>query len=223
MSSSKKQFCKNGHDTFIVGRTKGWCNICKKEYHEKYWAEYYEAHPKEKVQFCPKGHDTFICGRYSDSNCIECKKEYQLKYANEHIEEKRVSDKKWRENHRDEIKSRDLAYYLENKAELDAKKKEYREANPAIYKRILLKAKVNRGLRVVSWGREGMKEFYDNMPDGMTEDHIIPLCGEYVSGLHVRWNLQYMPRLDNIKKSNNITVEEATKFYEKILIEAGLK
>jgi excisionase family DNA binding protein len=33
-------------------------------------------------------------------------------------------------------------------------------------------------------------------------DHIIPLQGEYVSGLHVEANLQVVPAVDNIRKRN---------------------
>ncbi len=47
-----------------------------------------------------------------------------------------------------------------------------------------------------------INEIYKNCPVGHHVDHIIPLKGKEVSGLHVENNLQYLPILDNLYKSN---------------------
>ena len=57
--------------------------------------------------------------------------------------------------------------------------------------------------RVMSWSNmEEISAFYSKCPEGYHVDHIIPLQGEVVSGLHVIENLQYLSAEDNIKKHN---------------------
>lgn len=49
---------------------------------------------------------------------------------------------------------------------------------------------------------DAIRDFYYNRPEGYHVDHIIPINGRFISGLHVLNNLQYLPAVDNLKKSN---------------------
>ena len=58
--------------------------------------------------------------------------------------------------------------------------------------------------RMPAWAdRKAIREFYKNCPEGYEVDHIIPLRGDLVCGLHVLNNLQYLPMVENRRKGNS--------------------
>ena len=68
------------------------------------------------------------------------------------------------------------------------------------------KRQLSKLQRTPAWSEEEkILEFYNNCPDGHHVDHIIPLNGALVSGLHVLGNLQYLPAKVNLQKKNKFT------------------
>lgn len=56
--------------------------------------------------------------------------------------------------------------------------------------------------RIPSWAnKDEIAKVYAARPEGHHVDHVIPLFGKKVSGLHVEANLQYLPAAENLKKN----------------------
>lgn len=65
--------------------------------------------------------------------------------------------------------------------------------------------------RTPSWADlAAIRDFYMNCPRGCQVDHVIPLRGTLVSGLHVLENLQYLPKAANMAKRNSFDPAEHT-------------
>ncbi len=144
-------------------------------------------------RFCFRKHDKDIVGRVNGGRCKECIKIKRIQRR----PKRSMYAKQYYELNKEKIKVETLAYYNRNKEVRLIKIKEYIVNNPEVARLAKLKAKSVRGLRVVQWGQEGIKTFYKNCPKDMTIDHMVPLCGKNVSGLHVIWNLQYLTIKEN--------------------------
>ena len=85
-------------------------------------------------------------------------------------------------------------HYYRNKGKYYAKSNKYRASKLQATPKWLTKEMIKQ-----------MEDLYCQAKelDGMEVDHIIPLNGKDVCGLHVPWNLQLLPAEENRKKSNN--------------------
>lgn len=102
----------------------------------------------------------------------------------------------WRQRHPELSKQRSL---------------EYQQANPGIVNARVGKARARRRKAVVPWSDiERIRQFYIDAPEGQCVDHVIPLHGRTVTGLHVSWNLQYLTGRENSRKANKFNQDEAS-------------
>jgi hypothetical protein len=114
--------------------------------------------------------------KYYTSKCRDC--------ANSYAKKTKVVSK-WQQNNKELIREYQRDYY--------SKDNRYRVKNALNSKR----------LKQRTFGdKSSIAEFYRNTPKGFEVDHIIPLNGKKVSGLHTRPNLEYLTTHANRIKSN---------------------
>jgi Tfp pilus assembly protein PilE len=120
-------------------------------------------------------------------HCKQCKREYAQAWAKANPEEKLARARKFNKNNPDYHRLYQATYSPMRRAlKLNATPKWLTEDD----------------LDVIQWVYE-MREERTNATGVMHHvDHIVPLKGENVCGLHVWWNMQILTATDNVRKNN---------------------
>jgi len=149
-------------------------------------------------------------------------REYRKQYYIKNKKERSIKSKIYRENNKDFIKQLSHNYHKNNADLISLKKKVYREQNKdkikatiknwynKNYHRYLVAKAKRRALLKQALPKfadlKKIREIYKDCPKGFHVDHIVPLQGKNVCGLHVEWNLQYLTPYDNLVKSNKLII-----------------
>lgn len=108
--------------------------------------------------------------------------------------------------HKEKVIARNAEYRKANKEKHSAYNKAWFKANRGLMTYYARKYQLSISRAMPKWltaeQLEEIKQFYKNRPEGCHVDHIEPLQGKNRSGLHVIWNLQYLPASVNQSKGN---------------------
>lgn len=148
-------------------------------------------------------------------------------------EEKKARKKAWYEANKEKVATQEKLWYRKNKTKKIISKNKWKKANKekvAAQEKAWRKANLDK---VIAKNAKYRAAKLKATPDWLTEkqhkkmvtfyseakrlekldsisrhvDHIVPLQGENISGLHVPWNLRVVTAGENMSKSNKILDE----------------
>lgn len=163
--------------------------------------------------------------RVANSTCIECEQEYRnardneknrtyrKKYRNKinanqseryytdinYRQQLKINNQRWRYNNRGIVAKNSMKHYVSNRGQHNARTAKYRsaklQATPSWYENSLIRQLYTQA-----------RFLTDSTHISHQVDHIVPLQGELVCGLHCIDNLQIITASDNKSKSNKFKI-----------------
>ena len=127
-------------------------------------------------------------------------------YREKNKETTKERGKVFYENNKDRIISNIKVWRAKNLDKTRSYEKTWRKANLPARNAAAADYRARKQSATPKWvtaeHKEQIRQFYKNCPKGYHVDHEIPICSDIVCGLHVIWNLKYLPELQNEAKGN---------------------
>jgi hypothetical protein len=144
---------------------------------------------------------------------VSSTKEYNQTYYKNNREQMLAAQKARDSVRKEAISVAKAVYYQRTKEAKKTYVANYRKKFPAKVNALNRKHQLGKEQRTPKWltplHYQQIEMFYQAAQDltkefgvQMEVDHMTPLHGKNVSGLHVPWNLQVITKVDNIKKTN---------------------
>lgn len=159
-------------------------------------------------------------------NNREQRAKYEYTYYVNNKEKIHIKNRNWRKKNSDKVRICNQNYYKKNYIQLRKNNTLWRKNNLAWHNSLTAKRRAVKLQRTMIWSDlEKIKKIYEEAKrlssltgEKYVVDHIVPLRGKFVSGLHVHNNLQIITHHENSKKSNRINLEEFNKCIHDIAI-----
>ena len=156
--------------------------------------------------------------RKANRKCVKCACEKANLWAKNNKEKQRLHNKlsykkniekriEYREKTKEHLAQWQRINYQNKKEEIMKANRAWQLSNPekriaSLRNSFIVRKRLIGGQLISKRYSKEIMEFYKNRPVGFDVDHQIPLRGKKVSGLHVPWNLQYLPSKENRVKGN---------------------
>lgn len=152
-----------------------------------------------------------------NGTCCTCNRLNVAKWQAKNPDKVRKAHERWAERNPGVANERRKQWYKENLDRHNEQMRKYYEAHPHLRARLSAIQRAAQNKRTPGWLTEDdfwlMDEIYRlaQLRTAVTGiewhvDHIIPLRGKNVSGLHVPSNLRVIPKQLNLKKGNRYAV-----------------
>lgn len=159
---------------------------------------------------CSNGH--VAPRKIGAGRCIVCRSEYDRLLWERRRDDLVAKNRRYYAENKDAVNAQKRQYWSKNRERMKAARLQWKQANAHIVRHLNTARKSRIKIATPPWADlEAIKAVYAEARRLTNEtgvfhhvDHVIPINGDLVCGLHVHWNLRPLPWRENISKKNKL-------------------